>query len=120
MPRASAKASKPARPKPPEVLDGESLLAWERLVDRLTHLGKLEDADPELMVAWAEQVETYRDARRVMRADGFGARHANGVNGRSTAYTVQRETLAMIHKLSKALGLTAGGGKGGDLDDLEF
>lgn len=114
------KTTRKTRPKAPEELEGEGLLAWQRLVERLELAGTLETTDPDLMLMWCDLWEVYSDARREVKKSGFASKHNNGTTGRSTAFQVMKDMAAALRRLARDLGLTAKGANAGDMDDLEI
>lgn len=113
-------------PKAPEGLEDEELLEWDRICGDLDAEGRLEKADRAFLTVYVGIWSVRQKAMRRVNLDGFEAENNNGTTGRSTAYTVLRETSAQLRRLLNDLGASpaARGGGGGSTSansgDLEF
>jgi P27 family predicted phage terminase small subunit len=100
-------ASKTARPRPPDGMEGEALLEWDRLCDDLAAAGRLDAADRAVMHVYCETWAVWRTATRHVNTFGpVVPASLNGAIGRSPFYAVQKETAAQLRNLLTDLGLT--------------
>jgi P27 family predicted phage terminase small subunit len=116
-------ATKTNRPAPPDELDGEALLEWQRICEELDATGRLDKADRAILCVYVETWATWKAAAAATAKSGAVVKYSNGVPGQSPFYKTMRETAAQLRKLLSDLGLTpAARGKGDTPDDggLEF
>ena len=116
--------AKTNRPRPPEDLDGEALLEWERVVTELEAVGKLDKADRAVLTLYAQTWATWNAAMQAVVKHGSVIKYPNRMVGPSPFYKVAKETAAQLRGLLTDLGLTpaARGTSGGDdsIEDLSF
>jgi P27 family predicted phage terminase small subunit len=94
------------RPKPPEDLDGEALLEWQRVLDELDTQGRLDVADRAVLVLYAQTWAVNQQATQHVARYGSVIRHHNNVIGVNPFFTVQKQTTAQLRNLLLDLGLT--------------
>ena len=94
------------RPTPPDELDGESLLEWDRICDELKMLGQLNKADRAIMTLHCQTWAVYRSAQQAVNQFGAVVKWPNGIPGPGPFYRVMRETAIVLRGTLKDLGLT--------------
>jgi P27 family predicted phage terminase small subunit len=94
------------RPRPPEDLDGEAFLEWNRLCDELEAVGRLEKADRAIILLAAQTYANWMIATQHVAKYGTIVKAHNGVAGRNPYYGVQKETSVLLRGLYADLGLT--------------
>jgi P27 family predicted phage terminase small subunit len=111
--RSNRPATKANRPRPPEDMDGEALLEWDRVCDELAAAGRLDSTDRALLTIYCQTWAIYQTVMRRVAKDGPVVKHNNGVAGASPFYTVSREMAGHLRRLLSDMGLTpAARGKG--------
>jgi P27 family predicted phage terminase small subunit len=106
------------RPAPPEDLDGEGLLEWQRVCDELHAAGRLDKTDRAVLTLYAETWQTWRANMRGVNQHGAVIKYSNGMVGPSPFFKVAKETAAQLRGLLNDMGLTpASRGKAGNSDD---
>lgn len=101
-----AKKTKAKRPKPPEELDGESLLEWDRICDELEQLGTLDGIDRAIMTLHCQTWATYQSMVKAVNKYGAVIKWPNGIPGPGPFYKVMRETAALLRGTLSDMGLT--------------
>jgi P27 family predicted phage terminase small subunit len=94
------------RPLPPEDLDGEALLEWERIVAELEARGTLDKADRALLTLYAQTWGQWHEAMRGVTKYGAVIRYPNKTTGPSPFYKVAKETAVILRGLLNDMGLT--------------
>ena len=94
------------RPTPPENLDGEALLEWNRVCDELAELGALQKADRAALVLYVTTWAIHHEMMRHVEKHGAVVKWPNGVVGGSPYYKTSRECVAQLRGLLTDLGLT--------------
>jgi P27 family predicted phage terminase small subunit len=93
------------RLQPPEDLDGEALLEWQRVCAELASQGRLNQADRALLTIYARTWATWRDASRHVDAHGSIIQFTNGTRGPNPFYKVMTETGKQLRGLLQDMGL---------------
>jgi P27 family predicted phage terminase small subunit len=114
--------TKSKRPKPPEHLENEALLEWERIVGELEAAGKLDTTDRAILTVYAETWAAFQAAAKHVAEHGAVIRHQNQLPMRNPFFTVQKETGAQLRALLNDLGLTPASRKAANAegDDSEL
>lgn len=113
------KASKSTRPPPPEDLDGEALLEWQRACDELEADGQLAKTDRAILTLYVHTWATWQTARRHVEQFGIVVKFPNGYPGLSPFYLVAKDCESKLQKLLQDLGLTPSTRKPkGNADDI--
>jgi len=110
-------------PKPPEELDGEALLEWERVCAELDAAGTLDKTDRAVLTLYAQTWATHHAAARAVAQHGAVIKWPNGMPGPSPFYRVMKETAAQLRGLLNDLGLTPASRKtstAGEEEELKF
>lgn len=94
------------RPKPPDDLDGEALLEWERVTDELDTLGRLDTADRAILTLYCQTWAANQAVAKHVARHGPIIKWSNGVPGQGPWFKTQKETAALLRQLLSDLGLT--------------
>ena len=118
----TAATSSVDRPPPPETLDGEALLEWDRVVSELEHADTLSKVHRAVLTLYAETWSTWNEARRHVVRFGSIIKHHNGVAGQNPHYKVMLEMGKQLRGLLDDLGLTPASSKAKKktLGELDF
>ncbi|MDB5297868.1 MAG: hypothetical protein JWO31_3851 [Phycisphaerales bacterium] len=106
-----------AKPAPPEDLDGEARLEWERVCDELAAAGRLDRADRAALTLYVRTWAVWKLAAKHVETFGAVLPMHNNVVGRSPFYAVMRETAAQLRNLLADLMLTPASRPAGDGPD---
>jgi P27 family predicted phage terminase small subunit len=98
--------SKENQPQPPEHLEGEALLEWERICDELDQIGKLAKTDRAIIKLYCETWAVNNAVAQHVTKFGAVVKWSNGVPGQGPWYKTMKETTAQLSKLLDQLGLT--------------
>lgn len=110
--------AKANRPAPPEEIEGESLLEWDRLCADLEAAGRLDKTDRGIITLYCQTWAVYQLAMQHVVKFGPIVKHQNGVAGESPHYKASRETTNQLRRLLNDMGLTpAARGKGAAVAD---
>lgn len=113
-------SQKKTRPKPPEEMEGEALLEWERVCDELDTAGRLETADRAILTVYCETWAQNRAAVIAVTKHGPVIRYPNKTVGPSPFYKVAKETAVILRGLLSDMGLTPASRKAGETDPGEL
>ena len=102
--------TKKYRLSPPDDLEGEALLEWERVTDALHAQGRLDAADRALLTLYVWTWATWHAATRAVAREGAVQVHANKMTGRNPAFIVMKEMGIQVRALLVDLKLTPGSG----------
>lgn len=100
------KTNKRKFPKPPESLEGEALLAWERVWADLEAIKRADIADRALVEMYCRAWSRYLDADRVVSKIGVRETYANGQAGTPPEYKALLDAEKMCRNLLIDMGLT--------------
>jgi P27 family predicted phage terminase small subunit len=110
---ARAKKTKPNRPAPPEEIEDEARLEWDRVCDELDSAGRLATTDRAILHVYVELWALHRRAVRQVTVHGFTTTYSNDNVGLSPAYNAMKDSARQLRTLLNDLGLTpAKRGKG--------
>src|SRR5689334_9981539 len=93
------RAAESVRPKPPDDLDGEALLEWQRICAELQAAGRLDKIDRAIITLYAETWAVNRAATIAVNKHGAVIKYPNGIPAASPFYKVQRESAAQLRGL---------------------
>jgi P27 family predicted phage terminase small subunit len=92
--------------KPPEELEGEALLEWDRVTTELTEIDGLKAADRAMVTQWCKVWQINHQCWQHVQKFGAILPAINKSLGRSPWYQTFMETEATLSKLADQLGLT--------------
>lgn len=94
------------KPKPPDDIDGEALLEWERITEELEDAGHLDRTDRALITVYVRTWAVWRKAAEVVAQDGPIVLLPNNWPGQSPELKAMIECGKVLDKLLTSLGLT--------------
>ncbi len=98
--------TKANRPAPPDDLDGEALLEWDRICGDLDAAGRLDKTDRSIITLYCHRWAIYQAAMQHVVKFGPVVKHHNGVAGESPHYGVSRQEATQLRRLLADMGLT--------------
>ena len=94
------------KPRPPEDLDGEALLEWERVCLDLDEEGLLAATDRALLTLYVRTWAAWNDADKMVQKFGSVIKYSNGVPGASPHFKTGSEFAKQLRAIIGELGLT--------------
>lgn len=96
----------PARPTPPRGLSPGARAEWRHTVPLLDELGVLAAVDRTALEIYCETVATWREATRLLRANGLLVRGDKGRTVKNPAAQIVRDSAGIIRGYLNEFGLT--------------
>ena len=91
---------------PPEELDGEALLEWDRVTHELAERDLLDQSDRAVLMLYCRTWATWREVDKLVRKYGSVIKYANGVPGPAPFFKTACEAAKQLRALLADLGLT--------------
>jgi P27 family predicted phage terminase small subunit len=96
----------PGAPDPPEVLEGEALLEWHRVIAEIEPTRVLSKADRAALTLYCQTWAIAQDAARNIQATGTIIKLPNGYPGATPYLKVYNEATRICMRLLAEFGLT--------------
>jgi P27 family predicted phage terminase small subunit len=93
-------------PVPPDDLDGEALLEWQRVTAELAQCNLLDQSDRAVMTLYCRTWATWREADKLVAKYGSVIKYTNGVPGPAPFFKTAMESAKHLRALLADMGMT--------------